>query len=127
MKTLGLLAALLFVFTSAAHAQQVPPYVYPATIGTASTPILPVNSARRRIVFYNPNATAIIAFCPVGPGRNGTAITCAVNGAGSITLLPYASYTLDGGTPSGPPLAMGSAWNAIANTASSAFTVLEFE
>lgn len=116
----------LFLLPHISHAQ-VAPYVFPATIGTAPASILPVNKARRRVIFFNPNPAAMIAFCPAGPARNSTAFTCAVGGAGSITVLPYSSVTIDGGTPSGPPLAMSGAWNAVADTASSKFTVLEFE
>lgn len=119
--------ALLCLVAVAPAAAQIPPYDYPATIGTSPTQILPVNNLRKRLIFYNPNPTAFIAFCPIGPYRNDASITCAVNGAGSITLLPYGSFIIDAGTPSGPQLAMPQGWYGVANTASSAFTVLEFE
>jgi hypothetical protein len=48
--------------------------------------------------------------------RAGATFACAVNGAGSITLRPLGSFVLDGGTPQGPPLAMGSAWFGVAST-----------
>jgi hypothetical protein len=58
--------------------------------------------------------------------RAGATFACAVNGAGSITLLPYGSFVLDGGTPQGSPLSMGVAWFGVA-TASAPATVFEFE
>jgi flavoprotein len=118
-------------FVSAAHAQQVPPYTYPQTLGTSSVQVLPVNPARKKVIFHNPNATALIAVCPVGPtravGGSTALITAAINGAGCITLLPYDRVEVSGSTASGPQQSMGSAWVGIASAASSAFTVLEFE
>jgi hypothetical protein len=117
-----------FALFGPASAQSVPPFApaSPTTVGTSSIQVLAYNPARRRVIFFNPNPTAILAFCPALT-RGGAALTCAVNGTGSITLLPRATYVVDGGTPSGPALAMGSAWNAIADTASSAYTAYEFE
>jgi hypothetical protein len=104
---------------------QTPPYVYPLTITTSPAQVLPgPNAARRRVVFQNPNATATVAVCPAVSRVNSAAITCAVNGAGSITILPYASFTVDGVGQNG---AIPSAWNAIASAPGSAITILEFE
>jgi hypothetical protein len=126
-------AALIFaalIQCDAAQAQQVPPYVYPLTIGTSSVQVLPVNPLRKKLIFHNPNDQAKIAVCPIGPNRapqSGQALIVAViNGAGCTTLLPYDRYEVSGSTPSGPQQAMGSAWVGIAS-APSAFTVLEFE
>jgi hypothetical protein len=116
--------------TFAAHAQSQslgPPWDYPPTLSTTPVQVLPLDPVRRRIVFFNPSQTATIAFCPSQITRNGATFACAVNGAGSITLLPMASFVLDGGTPQGPPLAMGSAWFGVASAASVPATVLEFE
>jgi hypothetical protein len=113
----------------AAHAQSqslVPPFDYPPTLTTTPQQVLPVDPLRRRIIFFNPSATVTIAFCPSGVTRGGIPFTCAVNGAGSITLLPYGSFVLDGGTVQGPPLSMGAAWFGVA-TASAPSTVFEFE
>ena len=116
---------------SAAFAQQVPPYTYPQTLGTSSVTVLPVNPARKKIMFPNPNATALIAVCPIGPtravGGSPALIVAAINGAGCLTLLPSQTQEITGGTPSGPQQAMGSAWVGIASAAGSAFTILEFE
>lgn len=107
---------------------QVPPYVYPSTLGTASVQVLPVNPSRRRLVFVNPNATALVAVCPLGPTRNTSVIvTAIINGAGCVTILPYGSFTVDGGSAAGPQLSMPSAWVGIANAAASALTIYEFE
>ncbi|HZZ22898.1 MAG TPA: hypothetical protein VFE60_10150 [Roseiarcus sp.] len=103
-----------------------PPFDYPPTFSTTPQQVLPIDPARRRIIFFNPSSTASIAFCPSSLTRGGVAFTCAVNGAGSITLLPLASFVLDGGTPQGPPLAMSAAWFGVSTTNAPA-TVLEFE
>jgi hypothetical protein len=131
----GLCAALL---SSAVLAQQTfiplpnrslqPPFDYNPVLITTPQQILMVDTLRRRILFFNPSATATIAFCPAGPTRAGATITCAVNGAGAITLPPLASFVLDGGTPEGPPLQMGAAWMGVSNAGGgSPATVLEFE
>ena len=116
--------------TMAAHAQSQslqPPFDYPPTLTTTRTQVLPLDPARRRIIFFNPSSSASIAFCPSGVTRAGVPFTCAVNGAGSITLLPLGSFILDGGTPQGPPLAMSAAWFGVSNAAGAPATVLEFE
>ena len=130
MKRLAVALAAVFV-ASAAHAQQAPPFTYPQTLGTSSVTVLPANPARKKVIFSNPNATALVAVCPVGPTRavgGSTALIVAViNGAGCLTLLPYQTQEVSGSTASGPQQAMGSAWVGIASAASSAFTVFEFE
>lgn len=126
-----LIAALFAVcVTFPALAQQVlPPYVYPLTIGTSSTSILTTNAARKRLIFHNPNDTAKVAVCPVGPSRSvgGSSVVAAVNGAGCLTLLPYQTQEVSGGTPSGPQQAMPSAWVGVASAGGSALTIMEFE
>jgi flavoprotein len=123
-----LLATLLLLAGAVAAFAQVPPYVYPVTLGTSSVQILPVNPARKRVMFINPNATALLAVCPLGPARNtNVAVVAAINGAGGRTILPYDAFTVDGSGASGPQLYMPSAWIAIASTAASALTILEFE
>lgn len=119
------------IFGSAAHAQQVPPFTYPQTLGTSSVTVLPVNPSRKKVIFHNPNATALIAVCPVGPtravGGSTSLITAAINGAGCITLLPYDRVEVSGSTASGPQQSMGSAWVGIASAGGSAITIYEFE
>jgi hypothetical protein len=129
MNTKRLAAVLFFLCLSAsAFAQQVPPYVYPVTLGTAQATILPANTARKKVIFSNPNATALVAVCPVGPSRsNGAAITAAINGPGCLTLLPYQTQEISGSTPSGPQQQMPSAWVGIASAGGSGLTVWEFE
>jgi len=113
-----------------AHAQT-PPYTYPLTIGTSSVTVLPANPARKKLIFHNPNDTAKIAVCPVGPtravGGSQSLIVAVINGAGCITLLPYDRIEISGGSPSGPQQSMPSAWVGIASAGASALTVLEFE
>jgi hypothetical protein len=88
MRQIALAFVLLFGLATGAVAQ-VPPYVYPVTLGTASTQVLPVNPSRKRVIFVNPNATALIAVCPLGPTRNTNVIvTAVINGAGCRTILP---------------------------------------
>lgn len=123
-----LAAAALLALTAPAKAQSIPPpWVYPPILSTSPVQVLPIDAARRRIIFFNPSATATIAFCPSQVTRAGVVFACAVNGAGSITLLPLASFVLDGGTPTGPALAMGAAWFGVASAASTPATVFEFE
>jgi flavoprotein len=127
-KLIILAAALILGLANGAEAQQVPPYVYPVTLGTTSVQVLPINPARKRVIFVNPNATALVAVCPLGPARNtNVAVVAAINGAGCRTILPYDAFTVDGSGASGPQLYMPSAWVGIASAGSSALTVLEFE
>ena len=119
-----ILVAIALLLASSIAFAQTPPYVYPITVGTSSVQILGPDNARRRLVFSNPNATAIVAVCPTLSRVNSAAITCAVNGAGSVTILPYASFTVDGVGQNG---SIPSAWNAIASAPGSALSILEFE
>ena len=124
-----MLVALLLLLAGVAgtHAQ-VPPYVYAVTLGTTSTQVLPVNPARKRVIFVNPNATASVAVCPSGPSRNTNVnVTAIINGAGCKTILPYDAFVVDGSGASGPQLYMPSAWVGIASAGASSLTVLEFE
>ena len=119
--------ALLFLLLSASAAlAQVPamPYTYPVTVGTGSAQAIGVNTSRKRIEFYNSSDTAKIAVCPTISRTSTPTITCTVNGPGSITLLPYQSYRVDGvgGVPQ-----VNSAWNAIASAGGSALTIFEWE
>lgn len=126
------LPVLLFatLFAAAAIAQ-VPPYTYPITLGTASVQVLAADPLRKQILFHNPNSTALVAVCPVGPGRNGAAtVTAVINGAGCITILPYDRVLVgaqSSAAPGSPQSAMPSAWVGIASAPSSALTILEWE
>jgi hypothetical protein len=126
---LVIVAALLT--SAAAVAQQVPPYTYPLTIGASSVTVLPANTARKKVIFHNPNDTAKIAVCPIGPNRAPgsaqTLIVAVINGAGCITLLPYDRVEISGGTASGPQQSMGSAWVGIASAGASSLTIWEWE
>lgn len=121
-----LAASALLALSVSAKAQIVAPWDYPPVLSATAQQVLPLNPARRRIIFVNPNTSGSIAFCPSGVTRAGVAFACAVNGAGSITLSPLGSFVLDGGTPNGPPLAIGAAWIGVASGTANA-TVLEFE
>ena len=127
----ALLVIVAALLTSAAAIAQVPPYTYPLTISTSSVTILPANTARKKVIFHNPNDTAKIAVCPVGPtravGGSQSAIVAVINGAGCITLLAYDRVEISGGTPSGPQQAMGSAWVGIASAGASSLTIWEWE
>lgn len=124
------LAALLLLLSSAAFAQS-PPFTYPQIIGSSSVTILAANPARKKLVFHNPNDTAKVAVCPVGPtravGGSASLIVAVINGAGCLTLLPYQTQEVSGSTASGPQQSMGSAWVGIASAGGSALTVWEFE
>ena len=119
------LVALALVGALPAAAQS-PPYVYPITLSTVAAQILPNNPTRHRVVFINESITAIIAVCPVGPGRNGVTIVPGINNAGCVPILPGGSFLVDGGAVPGPQIFMPSAWNGIANGAA-ALTIYEFE
>jgi flavoprotein len=128
LRKLIILAFALVIGLANGAAAQVPPYVYPVTLGTSSIQVLPVNPLRKRVIFVNPNATALVAVCPSGPSRNTNVIvTAVINGAGCRTILPYDAFTIDGSGASGPQLSMPSAWVGIASAVSSALTILEFE
>jgi hypothetical protein len=119
-----ILVALALLLIPGAALAQTPPYAYPLTIGTSPVQILGPDAARRRLVFANSNATAIVAVCPALSRVNSAPIVCAVNGAGSVTILPYASFTVDGVGQNG---ALPSPWNAIASAPGSALSILELE
>ena len=86
--------------------------------------VLQADNARRRIVFANPNATATVAVCPTLSRVNSAPIVCAVNGAGSITLLPYASFPVDGVGQNG---STSGALECVSDTPGAALSILEFE
>jgi hypothetical protein len=120
-----IIAVLLLLATPAAA--QTPPYVYAITMGTTQTQVLPSNTGRKRVVFINPNAVALVAVCPAGPTRTGTSVVAKINGPGCHTLLPYGELAVDAGIATGALLNMPTAWIAIADTPSSALTIWEFE
>jgi hypothetical protein len=124
-----LIAVLLILAGVFPAGAQVPPYVYAITLGTVSTQILGVDPLRKRLFFHNPNATALVAVCPVGPARvtGGVAVVAAINGAGCKTILPLDAFTVDAAEPGGPTLYMPSAWVGIGSTASTALTIFEME
>ena len=127
-----LFAALFLVAMSLPALAQVPPYTYPLTLGTSSVTILPANPARKKVIFHNPNNTAMVAVCPIGPTRVAQGslalIVAAINGAGCMTLLPYDRIDLNNGAAaSNPPMSMGSAWVGVASAPGSALTVWEWE
>jgi len=106
---------------------QIPPYVHGGTVGTSPIQAAPNDLLRRKIVLYNPNATAIIAYCPAGPSRDtGLPLVCAVNGAGSITLQPYTGFVLQGSNGA-TRLDMPSAINVISSTPGWSYTVWDQE
>jgi hypothetical protein len=120
-----LIAALFVVcLATAAHAQSPMPYTFAVTVGTSSALAVAANNSRARIEFYNSSDTAKIAVCPTLARTTTPTITCTVNGAGSITLLPYQSYRVDG---VGQNPHVSTAWNAIASAPTSPLTIFEWE
>lgn len=125
----SILAALTLALSASFAIAQVnipgQPFVLPATVGLTSSVVAPVNLARKKIMFVNPNPVAKIAVCPsvsrVGP--NPAPINCAIGGAGSIVLLPYGSFQIDQTGSS----AVATSWNGISDTAAQALTIFEFE
>jgi hypothetical protein len=67
------------------------PFISPADPGHVAGHGASGHPRRKKVVFHNPTATALIAGCPGGPTRavaGSTApIFAAINGAGCITLL----------------------------------------
>lgn len=128
------LYAFLFCMLCACPAlAQTPPFVYPISLGTSSTTVLAAevgSPQRKKIIFHNPNDTAKVAVCPIGPpalSTLGTAnITAVINGAGCVTILPYGSYEVPGIVGAGPQLSMTSAWVGIASAGGSALTIWVF-
>lgn len=117
----GLIATLFFATAAYAIDQ---PYVYPITIGTSPAQILASNAARKKLIFVNPNATALVAVCPITSRADSSSITCAIHGAGSITILPYDRVEIDGVGQNGT---IPSAWNGVSDTSSSSLTIIESE
>ncbi|WP_426610510.1 hypothetical protein [Bradyrhizobium sp. McL0616] len=118
-----LLALLLFAAPALAQSPAMP-FTYAQSIGTSSALIIGVNPTRRRIEFYNSSDTAKIAVCPTISRTATPTITCTVNGPGSITLLPYQSYRVDG---VGQVPKVDSAWNAIASAPGAPLSIFEWE
>lgn len=126
--TRAAVAFILLLLGLASAQAQTAPYVHGGAISTSPIQVLPNSPARRKIFMFNPNATASVAYCPAGPNRDtGAAVTCAINGAGSITLLPGQGLMLDGAVAQGPPLNMSSAWNGVASAGGSTYTIIDFE
>jgi hypothetical protein len=123
IRAVAILAAL--VFASAVFAQSpAMPFTYPVSVGTSSALVVGVNPQRARIEFVNNSDTAKIAVCPTISRTATPTITCTVNGPGSITLLPYQSYRVDG---VGQWPHVNTAWNAIATAGGSSLTIFEWE
>jgi hypothetical protein len=80
--------------------------------------------ARKKLIFHNPNGTAKIAVCPIGPNRTAFSsqalIVAVINGAGCVTILPHGQLEISGSAASGPQQQMGSAWVGIASAPGSA-------
>lgn len=125
-----ILAALLLLATPVFA--QTPPFVYPISLGASSVTVLAaeISPQRKKIIFHNPNDTAKIAVCPIGPPAVtslGTSnITAVINGAGCVTILPYGSYEIPGIVGAGPQLSLTSAWVGIASAGGSALTIWVF-
>src|SRR5262249_27536261 len=121
------LAALGLILGAALSHAQEPPYAWDVTVTNASAQAIGHNSLRKRIIFFNGSATATVACVPALSRRTGASLAATINGAGSITLLPYGSMTIDGGVSSNPVLSIPSAWNCISSAGSSPLTIFEFE
>ena len=76
------------------------------TLTTSSAEVIAANQDRRYLKIHNPSAEYKIAFAPVGTDA-------AINGYGSMTLLPGASETFEGSK-----VPCEGAFNAISENAS---------
>ena len=119
----NILTALFIALSVTAARAQTQPFALPATVGTSSSVVAAANPARKKILFVNPNPVARIAVCPVASRLSPSTLNCTVGGAGSITLLPYASFMIEQTGNS----AVGTSWNGISDTNASALTIYEFE
>jgi hypothetical protein len=91
-------------------------------VGTTPTLVVPPdNGPRGAISFINPSITSTVAVCPTAD-RGGKPFTCAINGAGSITLYPLDSFSIT--FPDIREYASG-AWNAVASAPNSPLTILD--
>jgi len=118
----ALVAAALF--SSVARAQSpAAPFVYDAQVTTAPSTIIPANPARKAIEFCNPNAAITVAICPAVQRRTGAAITCAVNGRGSVTLPPSTCWSKTASQGATFP----TAWSGVAASGSPFITIFEIE
>jgi hypothetical protein len=129
MKRLASFLLLLCLGIDAARAEF--PNVFPIALGTSSVTVLPANTARNKVIFHNPNPTALVAVCPVGPptvpGSPQIPIVAVIGGAGCVTILPYDRFEVTGPTWVGSSGSrFGSAWVGIASAPGSALTILEF-
>jgi hypothetical protein len=118
---------LILAFASSLALAQQAPFAWDVTVTNTSAQAIGANPSRKRIFFYNGSASATVACAPAVSRRTGLALAAVVNGAGSITLLPYGSITIDDGVASGPPLFMPTPWNCISSAGSSPLTIYEFE
>lgn len=100
------------------------PFVLPTTVGTSPVEIAPLNPARRSIEFCNPNATATCSVCPYRSRLDSSVITCAVNGAGSVTLP--ASWCW-GKTTTPQTSTLKSAWYGVCSSSGQKLSVFETE
>jgi hypothetical protein len=64
-----------------------PPFDYPPILSTTPQQVLAIDTARRRIIFFNPSQTATIAFCPSGVTRAETSNVASIT-PGYVIRLP---------------------------------------
>lgn len=99
------------------------PFVFPGVVTTSPSQALPFNASRQTLEFCNPNATISCAVCPAVSRKSpNPAITCALNGAGSVTLPPSACWGKSVSTPN----KLKTAWNVVCS-GSGNFTAFETE
>lgn len=99
------------------------PYVFPGTVSTSPSQVLPFNPSRQSLELCNPNQTIICAVCPAVSRKSpNPAITCALYGAGSVTIPPSWCWGKTVTTPN----KVKTAWNAVCS-GSGNFTAFETE
>lgn len=97
------------------------PRGWAVTVGVASAQCIPAgDNSRRKLMFHNPHGTNSVAVCPKTNGATDGDLAAVVNGAGSITILPLATFEIEGKN-------CQSAFNAIASGAGTPFTIWEFK
>jgi hypothetical protein len=129
MIRLAIIVTLALCIAGAARAEF--PNIFPVVLGTSSVTVLPANPVRSKVIFHNPNPTALVAVCPVGPpnvpGSPQIPIVAVIGGAGCVTILPYDRFEVTGPVTGGTSGSrFGAAWVGIASAPASALTILEF-
>lgn len=82
--------------TGEAPNYQQSPLAYGYTVGTAVTALVGYNPNRKGLWIHNPNAVALVGVAPSTNTATGGSLVPAINGAGTMMILPSATIVLQG-------------------------------